>query len=305
MTVARATRLVLRHLLAVLLLPFVMVVVVPAWLLDPAGGGARWSAEPLPEWAWHAAGGALFVCGFALFAWCVLLFARVGRGTLAPWDPTRELVAAGPYRHVRNPMIGGVALMLAGEALVTRAWPLAGWAALFVAVNHAYFVGVEEPGLERRFGEPYRAYRAAVPRWLPRPIPAAELPARAHFILYVDDQAASTAFYAAVLGRKPSLDVPGMTEFRLADGAVLGLMPAAGIRRLLGDALPDPSSAAGVPRAELYLYVPDPGERHARALAHGARELSPPQRRGWGDVAAYALDPDGHVVAFASRSRRR
>jgi protein-S-isoprenylcysteine O-methyltransferase Ste14 len=36
------------------------------------------------------------------------------------------------------------------------------------AVNAVYFPLVEEPGLRRRFGADYEAYRAAVPRWLPR-----------------------------------------------------------------------------------------------------------------------------------------
>ena len=45
---------------------------------------------------------------------------------------------------------------------------------------------------------------------------------RAHFILYVDDQTRSTAFFRAVLGKAPSLDVPGMTEFELGVEAVLG-----------------------------------------------------------------------------------
>lgn len=124
----------------------------------------------------------------------------------------------------------------------------------------------------------------------------------AHFILYVADQGRSTAFYAAALGQPPRLDVPGMTEFELAAGAVLGLMPEAGIRRLLGPALPDPSRAAGVPRAELYLVVGDAAACHARALAAGARELSPLSPRDWGHRVAYALDPDGHVVAFAAAS---
>jgi protein-S-isoprenylcysteine O-methyltransferase Ste14 len=145
-----------------LLLPFVAVVVVPALLLASFGGGAAgWPIlAPL--------GVALFACGLALFAWCVALFARVGEGTLAPWDPTQRLVAVGPYRLVRNPMITGVALMLAGEALWFGSWAVALWACAFVAVNHVWFVLVEEPGLERRFGESYRAYKAAVPRWLPR-----------------------------------------------------------------------------------------------------------------------------------------
>ena len=42
------------------------------------------------------------------------------------------------------------------------------WAVGFFLVNHVYFLFSEEPGLEKRFGEGYRAYRANVPRWIPR-----------------------------------------------------------------------------------------------------------------------------------------
>lgn len=125
-----------------------------------------------------------------------------------------------------------------------------------------------------------------------------------HFILYVSDQETSTSFYAELLGIEPRLHVPGMTEFGLAPGAVLGLMPAAGIRALLGDVLPDPASAAGIPRAELYLYVDDPQSYYERAVGLGARELGAPAVRAWGDVAGYVLDPDGHVIAFAAAGRR-
>lgn len=118
-------------------------------------------------------------------------------------------------------------------------------------------------------------------------------------ILYVADQAAARDFYRAVLAREPGLDVPGMTEFALADGSALGLMPEAGIRRLLGPALPDPAGARGIPRAELYLRLADAQVHHARALAAGAVELSPLTPRDWGESVAYSLDPDGHVLAFA------
>lgn len=121
-----------------------------------------------------------------------------------------------------------------------------------------------------------------------------------HFILYVADQARSAAFYRAVLACAPRLDVPGMTELMLPGGAVLGLMPQTGIRKLLGSALPDPAGAAGIPRCELYLVVEQPDTFHQRALAAGAVELSPLLPRDWGHVAAYALDPDGHVLAFAT-----
>jgi hypothetical protein len=45
---------------------------------------------------------------------------------------------------------------------------------------------------------------------------------RTQFILYVADQTAATAFWRAVLDMAPSLNVPGMTEFILGSGAVLG-----------------------------------------------------------------------------------
>lgn len=160
----------IRHLVSILLLPFMVVVMVPRWLLA-AYGTAEWGGGPAVEGLARAMGAAVFAVGFALFAWCVLLFARVGRGTLAPWDPTRRLVAVGPYRHVRNPMISGVLLMLAGEALLSRSGALALWTGAFLLINHTYFLLSEEPGLERRFGESYRVYRAHVPRWIPRPTP--------------------------------------------------------------------------------------------------------------------------------------
>lgn len=122
---------------------------------------------------------------------------------------------------------------------------------------------------------------------------------KAHFILYVSDQARSAAFYIEVLGTKPALDVPGMTEFALNDGCVLGLMPEKGIKRLLGDALPDPAEANGIPRAELYLRVDDPNAFHQLAIKNGAKELSPVDRRDLGDIAGYSMDIDGHVIAFA------
>jgi len=159
----------LRHLFAILVLPVVMAGVVPRWLLTTyAQVDSRWGAGSPLAWAMRGLGAILLLAGFGLFCWCVALFAREGRGTLAPWDPTQRLVAVGPYRYVRNPMISGVATVLAGLALFLGSWVLAVWFAVFVAFNFAYFVLVEEPGLEHRFGTPYREYKARVPRWIPR-----------------------------------------------------------------------------------------------------------------------------------------
>ena len=119
---------------------------------------------------------------------------------------------------------------------------------------------------------------------------------QAHFILYVRDPERSAAFYAQVLGAAPRLQVPGMTEFALGGGCVLGLMPVAGAERLLGAGVVGTAREA---RAELYLHVDDVRAWYDRARRAGAREVSPPQPRDWGHEAAYVLDPDGHVLAFA------
>jgi len=119
-----------------------------------------------------------------------------------------------------------------------------------------------------------------------------------NFILYVGDQLAATAFYRATLDLEPQLDVPGMTEFRIGEDAVLGLMPERGIMRLLGPVLGDPSSCAGVPRCEVYLTVDDPERYLSRAVDAGARLLSEVAPRDWGHRVGYCADLDGHVVAF-------
>jgi protein-S-isoprenylcysteine O-methyltransferase Ste14 len=115
-----------------------------------------------------AFGAVLVAVGLTLVVWTVSLFVRVGRGTLAPWDPTTKLVASGPYRYVRNPMITGVGTILAGEALFFRSWGIAIELAVFSVVNAVYFPLVEEPGLRRRFGAEYDEYCTRVPRWIPR-----------------------------------------------------------------------------------------------------------------------------------------
>ncbi len=109
--------------------------------------------------------------GLLLVLWTAGLFKALGRGTPAPWDPPTKLVVSGPYRHVRNPMITGVLLILAGEAVFFGSWPLVGWLLVFFLIHLLYLLRVEEPGLERRYGEDYQTYRAHVPRWIPRPRP--------------------------------------------------------------------------------------------------------------------------------------
>ncbi len=157
----------LRHLLAIAVLPFTVAALVPICV------ARRFAVTPglgrtIPDLLLLLGGVCLLAVGLALFVASLRRFSGEGHGTLAPWDPPRELVVTGPYRHVRNPMISAVVLFLFGESLLLLSLAHAAWAAFFLGLNLVYIPLIEEPQLARRFGEPYREYCRHVPRVLPR-----------------------------------------------------------------------------------------------------------------------------------------
>jgi protein-S-isoprenylcysteine O-methyltransferase Ste14 len=161
---------VLRHLLAILVLPFTVTILVPRWIANRYDISATVGTDWL-EISIQLAGVVSLAVGLVLFASSLRRFAVQGKGTLAPWDPPRQLVIVGPYRFVRNPMISGVLFILFGEALILLSWPHFQWAVMFLVINAIYIPLFEEPQLEARFGEPYREYKRHVGRVIPRLTP--------------------------------------------------------------------------------------------------------------------------------------
>jgi protein-S-isoprenylcysteine O-methyltransferase Ste14 len=160
----------LRQLIAIAVLPLTVAVLIPTWLarrngIIPAVGSS------LVQIGLQSVGLVLLAIGLLLFAASLHGFIAEGRGTLAPWDPPRNLVTKGPYRYVRNPMISGVVLVLFGEALVLRSLPHLQWALIFLGINAVYIPLIEEPLLAQRFGAAYWNYCRHVPRLLPRARP--------------------------------------------------------------------------------------------------------------------------------------
>lgn len=156
---------VVKHLRAILLLPGMVTVAIPATILYATGIG--W-----PQFPWNiilpVIGSVSVLLGLGLMVWTNRLFATVGNGTLAPWNPPQKLVVRGVYQHVRNPMITGVFCILLGEVVFFGSLPLLGWFGFVVAVNSIYIPFMEEPGLAKRFGDNYLLYKRNVPRWIPR-----------------------------------------------------------------------------------------------------------------------------------------
>jgi protein-S-isoprenylcysteine O-methyltransferase Ste14 len=78
-----------------------------------------------------------------------------------------EFVVTGPFRYTRNPMSLGAVTMACGLALFCRSISILIFAGILFLGFHAVVVFLEEPGLEKRYGESYRHYKHSVNRWLP------------------------------------------------------------------------------------------------------------------------------------------
>jgi len=117
---------------------------------------------------WNQVGFVAAGAGGASLVYCAAFLSRQGRGTPYPRLPPKRLVTTGPFARVRNPLISSWGAMMIGVAVGMN------WTGLFLlmvpgfGVIHWYVVSHGEPILARRFGPEYEAYRARVPRWVPR-----------------------------------------------------------------------------------------------------------------------------------------
>lgn len=101
--------------------------------------------------------------GLALWALWRILRAR----TPLLWFRLAEtLIQDGPFAWSRNPIYTGLMMGYVGLAVALGAWIslLLGWVVFRLLRDKV--VRIEERGLERRFGESYRAYARRVRRWL-------------------------------------------------------------------------------------------------------------------------------------------
>ena len=155
----RTLSLILRNLMFTVVIPGLGGVWLP-WSIMTRGGH---TATPT---AWEAV--PVIAAGAALYAWCVWNFATVGGGTPGPWDAPKRVVAAGPYRWVRNPIYLAALLIVLGEAWLFLSPQLVAYAAVMAVTFHLFITGYEERTLDRRFGRAYQDYLATVPRWIPR-----------------------------------------------------------------------------------------------------------------------------------------
>jgi protein-S-isoprenylcysteine O-methyltransferase Ste14 len=106
--------------------------------------------------------------GEALRFWGVAYAGSLTRVTGGVGAP--EVVIAGPFAHLRNPLYVGNILMYGGIGVMANA--LAPWlvvtALAYFVFQYAMIVSLEEEFLEKEFGAGYLEFKKNVPRFFPR-----------------------------------------------------------------------------------------------------------------------------------------
>lgn len=146
------------------ILPFVMVIGMP-WLIL---GNGIWTAGEFSASKVFAI--LLFALGLIISFLSQRQVYKPDQWTKqeVPFDEPNRLVVKGIYRYSRNPMMVGLYLMLFSEALFFKSWALFYFLIFVVMGSVAVIMFVEEPRLEKKFGDAYRKYKKDVYRFIPK-----------------------------------------------------------------------------------------------------------------------------------------
>lgn len=154
------SRLILKATIITLLMPGTVILLIP-YLILCQSGVTDWPNISSVTVLASIAG----LAGLAVLLYCIWEFAVHGKGTLAPIDPPKVLVVHGVYRYTRNPMYLAIIVVLLSETLFFNNLWLLIYATLALLGFHLFVILYEEPRLRSQFGESYKEYFKAVPRW--------------------------------------------------------------------------------------------------------------------------------------------
>ena len=163
-TGSKRLRLLLTPVGLVVFFSMLLVVVFGSLYMDRAIGFPKLLSGPIGT----LIGVVLLSLGLLVWAWCVVWFSKA-KGTPVPFNPPRELVTVGPYAWSRNPMLSGVFASLFGFGFLLHSVSMVFvWTPVFVILNVLELKLIEEPELERRFGESYIEYKRRVSMFVPK-----------------------------------------------------------------------------------------------------------------------------------------
>jgi protein-S-isoprenylcysteine O-methyltransferase Ste14 len=110
----------------------------------------------------------LFGMGSSLMLWTNVIFMK-DKGTPVHLKPPPVLIIKGPFRYIRNPMHAGLFLLLISIGLFFGSFlTLLVFIPLYIIIDIWFIKNIEEPELEKRFGEEYLKYKSSTPRFIPK-----------------------------------------------------------------------------------------------------------------------------------------
>ncbi len=155
-------RLLIKNLIFTVLVPGTVVVYIPYRIIKD-----QYNSFAIHWNMLHISSVFVIVTGTSIYFYCLWDFAVTGRGTPAPIDAPKHLVIKGLYSYVRNPMYIGVLLALLGCSALYDSLTMLQYTLLMGIIFHAAVIVMEEPILQRKYGESYKIYCKAVRRWTP------------------------------------------------------------------------------------------------------------------------------------------
>jgi len=162
-TGSKRLRLLLTPVGLVVFFGILLLVVFGSLFMDRSFGFPKLLSGPIGTFI----GVVILSLGLVIWVWCVVWFSKA-KGTPVPFNPPRELITEGPYAWSRNPMLTGVFAFLFGIGFTLHSVSMVFvWTPVFVIFNVLELKKIEEPELERRFGESYIEYRRRVPMFVP------------------------------------------------------------------------------------------------------------------------------------------
>ncbi|WP_214720543.1 VOC family protein [Exiguobacterium sp. s192] len=115
-------------------------------------------------------------------------------------------------------------------------------------------------------------------------------------ILYITDPAKTRSFYHGLLGLPIKAEHGSYTEFETGT-TVLASNTKEDVRSMIPYELPDKTGQQSI---ELGFVTDDVQQLYETIRAAGHETILPPTEKPWGQIVAYVLDPDGHLIELCS-----
>jgi protein-S-isoprenylcysteine O-methyltransferase Ste14 len=134
--------------------------------------------ETEADWLVWGLGSAFVAAGVALRVWAQAHIRFRSR----PHGEHRHLATTGPYALVRNPLYIANTLICIGATFASELFWMVPVTLAWCAGLYSVVVRQEEMRLEGKYGDAWRAYAAAAPRWLPESLQTRSLGSAAGYV---------------------------------------------------------------------------------------------------------------------------